>query len=140
MPTHAGSLLARAAVALLVLVGLLAYACRGERLPAATVVGADAEIKATTGTYDWTVDGTRTIGDAFGIPTPLEPESIGAGAFTFETNDAMIRIFKDIGAHVVRHDEGVLALDMPVPRSADELPDNPTGRAFRALVRARAGS
>ena len=53
-------------------------------------------------------------------------------AFTFETNDAMIRIFKDIGAHVVRHDEGVLALDMPVPRSA--------GRAFRALVRARAGS
>jgi len=61
-------------------------------------------------------------------------------AFTFETNDAMIRIFKDIGAHVVRHDEGVLALDMPVPRSAAELPDNATGRAFRALVRARAVS
>ena len=60
-------------------------------------------------------------------------------AFTLETNDAMIRIFKDIGAHVVRHDEGVLALDMPVPRSAAELPDNPTGRAFRALVRARTG-
>jgi RimJ/RimL family protein N-acetyltransferase len=59
-------------------------------------------------------------------------------AFTFETNDAMIRIFRDIGAHVVRHDEGVLALDMPVPATPADLPENPTGRAFRALVRARA--
>lgn len=58
-------------------------------------------------------------------------------AYTFETNDAMIRIFRDIGAHVVRHDEGVLALDMPVPATPDELPDNPTGRAFREVVRAR---
>jgi RimJ/RimL family protein N-acetyltransferase len=58
-------------------------------------------------------------------------------AFTFETNDAMIRIFRDIGAHVMRHDEGVLALDMPVPATAADLPENPTGRAFRALVRAR---
>jgi RimJ/RimL family protein N-acetyltransferase len=60
-------------------------------------------------------------------------------AFTFETNDAMIRIFRDIGAHVVRHDEGVLALDMPVPATPADLPDNPTGRAFREVARARAG-
>ena len=61
-------------------------------------------------------------------------------AFTFETNDAMIRIFRDIGAHVVRHDEGVLALDMPVPATAADLPDNPTGRAFREVARARVRS
>jgi GNAT superfamily N-acetyltransferase len=61
-------------------------------------------------------------------------------AYTFETNDAMIRIFRDMGAHVVRHDEGVLALDMPVPATPDEMPDNPTGRAFRAVARARGRS
>jgi hypothetical protein len=32
----------------------------------------------------------------------------------------------------------VLALDMPVPATPADLPENPTGRAFRALVRARA--
>jgi len=58
-------------------------------------------------------------------------------AFTLETNDAMIRIFRDIGAHVVRHDEGVLALDMPVPPTPEALPDNPTGRAFREVARVR---
>jgi GNAT superfamily N-acetyltransferase len=56
-------------------------------------------------------------------------------AFALETNDAMIRIFKDIGAHVVRRDEGVVALDMPVPVTAEELPDTPTGRAFREVAR-----
>jgi hypothetical protein len=47
----------------------------------------------------------------------------------------MIRIFKDIGAHVVRRDAGVVALDMPVPASAEDLPDTPTGRAFRDVAR-----
>ena len=56
-------------------------------------------------------------------------------AYALETNDAMIRIFKDIGAHVVRRDEGVVALDMPVPVTAEELPDTPTGRAFREVAR-----
>jgi acetyltransferase len=56
-------------------------------------------------------------------------------AYALETNDAMIRIFKDIGAHVVRRDAGVVALDMPVPASAEDLPDTPTGRAFRDVAR-----
>lgn len=56
-------------------------------------------------------------------------------AYALETNDSMIRIFKDIGARVVRHDEGVVALDMPVPATAEELPDTPTGRAFRQVAR-----
>lgn len=56
-------------------------------------------------------------------------------AYALETNDLMIRIFKDIGARVVRHDEGVAALDMPVPATAEELPDTPTGRAFREVAR-----
>ena len=56
-------------------------------------------------------------------------------AYALETNDSMIRIFKDIGARVVRHDEGVVALDMPVPATAEELPDTPTGRAFREVAR-----
>jgi len=58
-------------------------------------------------------------------------------AYTLATNDAMIRIFRDIGARVTRQDAGVLQLDMPVPASADALPDNPTGRAFRAVARLR---
>jgi RimJ/RimL family protein N-acetyltransferase len=56
-------------------------------------------------------------------------------AYALETNDSMIRIFKDIGARVVRHEEGVAALDIPVPATAEELPDTPTGRAFREVAR-----
>src|SRR5262245_5288369 len=56
-------------------------------------------------------------------------------AYALESNDAMIRIFKDIGAHPVRHEEGVVALDMPVPATSEELPDTPTGRAFREVAR-----
>jgi GNAT superfamily N-acetyltransferase len=55
-------------------------------------------------------------------------------AYTLESNDAMLRIFQDIGARVTRRDGGVLQLDMPVPASAEQLPDNPTGRAFKAVA------
>lgn len=55
-------------------------------------------------------------------------------AYTLESNEAMIRIFHDIGARVTRRDGGVLQLDMPVPSSPAALPDNPTGRAFKAVA------
>lgn len=61
-------------------------------------------------------------------------------AYTLTTNEAMIRIFRDIGARVTQEEAGVLQLDMPVPASADALPDNPTGRAFREVARMRAAS
>ncbi len=59
-------------------------------------------------------------------------------AYTLETNDAMLRIFRDMGARVARHEEGTLQLDMPVPATLGELPDNPTGLAFKAVARMRA--
>ncbi len=61
-------------------------------------------------------------------------------AYALETNDAMLRIFRDMGARVVRHDGGVLQLDMPVAPTLEALPDNPTGRAFREVARMRTGS
>ncbi|HEY3215940.1 MAG TPA: GNAT family N-acetyltransferase [Candidatus Eisenbacteria bacterium] len=56
-------------------------------------------------------------------------------AYALETNSAMIRILRDLGAAVRREDTGVLRLDVPVPRDVGSLPDSPTGRAFQAIAR-----
>ncbi len=55
-------------------------------------------------------------------------------AYVLEDNEAMLRIFRDLGAHVGRLDEGVYQLDIPVPQEADTLPDTPTGRVFKAVA------
>jgi len=59
-------------------------------------------------------------------------------AYVEEDNDAMLRIFRDLGAHVGCLDLGVYQLDIPVPERADDLPDTPTGRVFKAVA-ARVG-
>lgn len=60
-------------------------------------------------------------------------------AYVLEDNEAMLRIFRDLGAHVGRLDGGTYQLDIPVPEDPDALPDTPTGRVFRAIA-ARVGS
>jgi RimJ/RimL family protein N-acetyltransferase len=56
-------------------------------------------------------------------------------AYALETNSAMIRILRDLGAAVQREDTGVLRLDVPLPRDVGSLPESPTGWAFRAIAR-----
>ncbi len=60
-------------------------------------------------------------------------------AYVHEDNDAMLRIFRDLGAKVGRADVGVCQLDIPVPEDPDILPDTPTGRVFKAVA-ARVGA
>ena len=40
-------------------------------------------------------------------------------AYVHEDNDAMLRIFRDFGAHVGRADIGVCQLDIPVPEDPE---------------------
>ncbi len=60
-------------------------------------------------------------------------------AYVLESNTAMLRIFRDLGARVLREGAGVLRLDVPVPQDPETLADTPTGRVFKAVA-ARAGS
>jgi len=55
-------------------------------------------------------------------------------AYVLEDNEAMLRIFRDLGAHVDCLDEGVYQLDIPVPEDPETLPDTPTGRVFKAVA------
>ena len=55
-------------------------------------------------------------------------------AYVQDDNDAMLRIFRDLGAHVGCLELGVYQLDIPVPEHADDLPDTPTGRVFKAVA------
>lgn len=60
-------------------------------------------------------------------------------AYVEEDNDAMLRIFRDLGARVGGLDVGVYQLDIPLPERADDLPDTPTGRVFKAVATRLAG-
>ncbi len=60
-------------------------------------------------------------------------------AYVDEDNDAMLRIFRDLGAHVLCVEMGVCQLDIPVPADPETLPDTPTGRVFRAVAARAAG-
>lgn len=55
-------------------------------------------------------------------------------AYVLEHNAAMLRIFRDLGATVARHEGSVLQVDVPVPEDAAMLPDTPTGRVFRTVA------
>jgi GNAT superfamily N-acetyltransferase len=49
-------------------------------------------------------------------------------------NAPMMEILQDLGARVAQ--EGpVLRVDVPIPATADELPDTPTGRVFKSVAR-----
>ncbi len=56
-------------------------------------------------------------------------------AYVLEDNEAMLRIFRDLGADVRRLEEGVYQLDVPVHDDPETLPDTPTGRVFKAVAR-----
>jgi RimJ/RimL family protein N-acetyltransferase len=69
----------------------------------------------------------------------LSRSAAGQGIGTFrayvrEDNDAMLRIFRDLGAEVGCADTGVCRLDIPVPADPETLPDTPTGRVFKAVA------
>ncbi|HEV2671883.1 MAG TPA: GNAT family N-acetyltransferase [Gemmatimonadales bacterium] len=55
-------------------------------------------------------------------------------AYVRADNDAMLRIFKDLGADVGELEEGVYRLDIPVPEDPAAVPDTPTGRVFKAVA------
>ena len=50
-------------------------------------------------------------------------------------NTPMLNLFTDLGGSVKIEDAGVVAVRMPLPRRADDLPDSPTGRVFREVAR-----
>ncbi len=60
-------------------------------------------------------------------------------AYVEEDNDAMLRIFRDLGSHVGCLELGVYQLDIPLPERAGDLPDTPTGRVFKAVAARAAG-
>jgi ribosomal protein S18 acetylase RimI-like enzyme len=55
-------------------------------------------------------------------------------AYVLEDNDAMLRIFRDLGATVGRLEEGVYRLDIPVHEDPETIPDTPSGRVFKAVA------
>jgi RimJ/RimL family protein N-acetyltransferase len=55
-------------------------------------------------------------------------------AYVHVANDAMLRLFRDLGAKVTATQGGVCELDIPVPKDPVTLPDTPTGRVFRAVA------
>ena len=46
----------------------------------------------------------------------------------------MLRIVRDLGAHVGRLDLGVYQVEIPVPEDPETLPDTPTGRALKVVA------
>jgi len=50
-------------------------------------------------------------------------------------NTAMLNLFRDLGAHDARLQEGgVVQVEIPVPRDPSQLPETPAGKVFRAVA------
>ena len=50
-------------------------------------------------------------------------------------NTAMLKLFRDLGAHDARLEEGgVVRVEIPVPRDPSQLPETPAGKVFRAVA------
>jgi RimJ/RimL family protein N-acetyltransferase len=50
-------------------------------------------------------------------------------------NTPMLNLFSDLGGSVKIEEGGAVAVRMPLPRQAEDLPDSPTGRVFREVAR-----
>jgi RimJ/RimL family protein N-acetyltransferase len=50
-------------------------------------------------------------------------------------NAPMLKLFNELGGTVTLEDAGVVAVRMPLPRRAEDLPDSPAGRVFREVAR-----
>ncbi len=55
-------------------------------------------------------------------------------AYVLAENTPVVEILQGLGATVV-HEGSLLRVDTPIPASADELPDTPTGRVFKSAAR-----
>jgi RimJ/RimL family protein N-acetyltransferase len=122
----------------------LAWIALDPALPGEPAVGVARCIRLPTDPY--TAEVAVTVLDAYqgrGIGTLLLGVLSQAAAaqdirtfraYVLEDNEAMLRIFRDLGAHVGCLDEGVYQLDIPVPEGPGTLPDTPTGRVFKAVA------
>jgi GNAT superfamily N-acetyltransferase len=54
--------------------------------------------------------------------------------YVLAENAPMVEIMQDLGATVV-HEGSMLRVDVPIPASAEDLPDTPTGQVFKSLAR-----
>jgi GNAT superfamily N-acetyltransferase len=54
--------------------------------------------------------------------------------YVLPENAPMVEILRDLGATVVQ-EGSMLRVDVPIPASAEALPDTPTGRVFKSLAR-----
>lgn len=50
-------------------------------------------------------------------------------------NAPMLKLFTELGGTVKLEDAGVIAIRMPLPRRAEDLPDSPAGRVFHEVAR-----
>lgn len=55
-------------------------------------------------------------------------------AYVLAENAPMMEMLRDLGATVAR-DGSLLCVDVPIPASAEELPDTPGGLVFKSLAR-----
>ncbi len=51
-------------------------------------------------------------------------------------NAPMLKLFTELGATVTLEGAGVVAVRMPLPQRAEDLPDSPAGKVFREVARA----
>jgi GNAT superfamily N-acetyltransferase len=54
--------------------------------------------------------------------------------YVLAENTPMVAILQDLGATVAQ-EGSLLRVDVPIPASAEELPDTPTGRVFKSLAK-----
>jgi GNAT superfamily N-acetyltransferase len=55
-------------------------------------------------------------------------------AYVHGDNNAMLRIFRDLGASIVSLESAAYQVDIPVPKDPSLWPDTPAGTVFKAVV------
>ncbi|MBI4259577.1 MAG: GNAT family N-acetyltransferase [Actinobacteria bacterium] len=56
-------------------------------------------------------------------------------AYVLEENQPVLDILHELGARTDHEGGGLVRVDVPLPDDPEDLPDNPTGRVFKAVAR-----
>jgi len=86
------------------------------------------------------VDSHQGLGLGTILLSVITRSAVQHGILTFVAhvlvqNAPMLKLFTELGATVTLEDAGVVAVRMPLPQRAEDLPNSPAGKVFRQVAR-----